>query len=92
MSERWRKDAAELLRDIGQHCIAMARALDEDDDILGSLAGMGLANHLPLLPAHIRAVFMEHLDDEAARGARADAAYLNDYADRANARYLDPLP
>lgn len=74
----WRDDAAELMRLIASHVETMAKALDEDDDILGSLAGMGLANHLPMLPKHIRDVLMEHLDDDAARATRADALYMDE--------------
>lgn len=71
----WRTDAAELLRLIASHLETMAKALDEEDDILGALSGMGLANHLPMLPKHIRDVFIEYLDDEAARASRAETLY-----------------
>ena len=74
--ETWRGEAAELLRLIASHLETMAQALDEDDDIMGALAGMGLANHLPMLPKHIRDVLIENLDDEAARGVRAETLYM----------------
>jgi hypothetical protein len=67
---------AAQLRDIAHLVESMADALDEDDGILGSLAGQGLANHLPALPKHIRDVFMEYLSDEAAAGYAADVRYF----------------
>jgi hypothetical protein len=67
---------AKQLRDVAYFIETMAQALDEDDSILGSLAGQGLANHLPALPKHIRDVFLEYLSDEAAAGYVADLRYI----------------
>jgi hypothetical protein len=55
---------------------AMADALDDEDDILGAISGMNLAENLPALPKHIRDVLMEYLSDEAAAGQRADLLYM----------------
>lgn len=74
---------ASQLRDIAYFVETMARALDEDDGIMGALAGQGLANHLPALPKHIRDVFMEYLDDEAAAAYKAELRYFEWEASRA---------
>lgn len=68
-------ETAATLRALGECIVSMADALEADDGIMGALAGEGIANLLPELPKHVRDVFMEHLDDEAARGVRADRLY-----------------
>lgn len=70
-------DTAEILRVVGQMFAAMADALDEDDGILGSIAGMGLYESLPALPKHIRDVIAELVTDDAARSWRADYLYIH---------------
>jgi hypothetical protein len=67
---------AETLRAVAQMVEGLAYALEHDDEIMGSISGQGLANHLPALPKHVRDVFAEYLTDEAARSYRADLAYL----------------
>lgn len=54
---------------------SMAKAMEDEDDILGALASEGVANHLAALPKHVRDVFMEHLSDEAAHGLATDRRY-----------------
>lgn len=65
----------EQLNDLASMIETMGRACLEDDEILGCIAGQGVANHLSALPKHIRDVFMEHLSDEAAAGFATDQRY-----------------
>lgn len=74
--EAYRTTTAATLRDVAQSLEAMADALEKDDGILGSLAGQGLANHLPALPKNVRDTLAECLTDEAAAGYRADLLYF----------------
>lgn len=73
---KYAEETAALLRDVAQSLDAMAGALEDGDDIMGSLAGMGLANHLPALPKNVRDTLAEYLTDEAAAGYRADLLYF----------------
>lgn len=70
-----RKEWGKLLRDIAQILDGMGEALEVDDEILGAISGMGVTNLFPLLPAHIRHLFIEQLSDEAALSAQADRLY-----------------
>lgn len=71
---------AVILRDLAFCIESMARAMEEGDDILGCIAGQGIANHLPALPKHVRDVFMEYLDDEAAAALVAERRYYEEMA------------
>lgn len=73
--DKQRKEWASQLRDIALLIDKMAEAMEEDDHILGSIAGLGIGNHLPALPKHIRDLFVEYLSDEAAAGYAADRRY-----------------
>lgn len=75
-NERYRAETAALLHTVAECIEWMAKALDENDNILGALAGSGIANNLPALPSNVRHTFMEYLTDEAAAGYRADQLYL----------------
>lgn len=69
---------AEILHLLASCIDSMATAMEEGDEILGSLAGQGIANHLSALPKHVRDVFMEYLSDEAAAGFIADRRYYQE--------------
>ena len=75
-TDQERQKWAEQLHDLASLIDGMADALDEDDGILGSIAGEGIANHLPALPRHIRHLFMDYLSDEAAAGHATDLRYI----------------
>jgi hypothetical protein len=66
----------EQLVDLGNLIRSMGEAMLEDDGILGSIAGEGIANHLAALPRHIREVFLEYASDEAAAGYAADMRWI----------------
>lgn len=70
------KQTATTLRDLAYALNGMADAMENGDSILGAISGMGVANHLPALPAHVRELFTEYLTDEAAAGAKADRLYM----------------
>ena len=70
-----RRGWAEDLRAVGESIVAMAEALEEDDGILGILAGEGIGNLMPALPRHIRELFTEYLSEEAALGFAADQRF-----------------
>lgn len=71
---------AQLVRAAAGMLQQFGDALADDDEILGVLAGEGLAATFPALPSHIRETLRELLDDEAARGWRADRSYQQTFA------------
>lgn len=81
-TDKQRAETAEILHLIAFSIENMATAMDEDDEILGILAGRGIAENLPLLPRHVREVLIENLSDEAAAGARSERLYYEEQAAR----------
>jgi len=84
--EKERAEVAKILHVIAFSIENMAAAMEEDDEILGVLAGRGIAENLPLLPRHVREVFIENLTDEAAAGARSERLYYEYVEAQAAAR------
>ena len=76
LEQKLRAETAVILHDLAACIESMATAMDEDDGILGVLAGQGIANHLSALPGHVREVFLEYASDEAHAGYLADRRYM----------------
>lgn len=79
-------ETAQTLRVVAQMFVGIADALEQDDEIMGSICSQGLVYNLPALPKHIRDVIAEWVSDEAAASAKADAAYLDAEAAAVSAR------